>query len=177
MQRYLEQLIEDIHKARTIVRPPSDVWEYTDMDDEGEIEDMVFAETFLYGKPQPLAQITGIKREQLPNADILSQEQAAMLTKELEALLLHYNFVSDFPESFPMAQRYPFLLTIWTNEYVELSFGEYHIEFCTYDDTQCPFPGYCSICKEVDKQMKYDEETGTFAEDVDLDWDDLILPL
>lgn len=176
MQRYLEQLIDDIHKARTIVRPPSEVWEYTDMDNEGEIEDMVFAETFLYGKPQPLSQITGIPREQLPNADILSQEQAARLSKELEDLLLHYNFVPDFPESFPLAKRYSFLLTIWPNEYVELSFGEYHIEFCDLDKDNCPFPGYCKICDEVDKQVKYDEETGTRSGEEDLEIDDLLLP-
>ncbi|MBI9064868.1 MAG: hypothetical protein JEZ14_22975 [Marinilabiliaceae bacterium] len=182
MQRYLEQLIEDIHRARTIVQPPSEVWDSTDMDDEGEIEDMVYAETYLYGKRQPLSQITGIQREQLPNADLLTPEQAASLTKELEALLLHHNFVPDFPESFPMAQRYPFLLTIWTNEYVELSFGEYHIEFCDLEEDNCPFPGYCTICNEVAQQMKYDEETGTKTTEEDdrdlddMDFNDLILP-
>ncbi|TAJ12360.1 hypothetical protein DMA11_12945 [Marinilabiliaceae bacterium JC017] len=171
MDRYLDQLIEDIHKARTIVRPPSEIWNDADMEDEGEMEDMAFVEEYLYGEPKPLYEITGIATELLPLPDQLNEAQTIRLVTELEDLLAHYHFVADFPETFPVQERYPFLLDIWDDEYVELSFGDTHIEFCSYEEENCPFPGYCNICKEVAQQIKIDEQKGKNLLD-----DDAILP-
>ena len=57
-----------------------------------------------------------------------------------------------------MHLRYPFLYGLWDEEHVPLSFGENHIEFCSYEPENCPFPGYCSICNEINAQMKFDED-------------------
>lgn len=170
MDRYLDQLIEDIHKARTIVHPPSEVWNDADMEDEGEMEDMAYIQKYLYGDQKPLHEITGIATEMLPPPDRLNDKQTERLVIELEALLAHYHFVADFPETFPLKERYPFLLNLWNNQYVELSFGENHIEFCTFDEKNCPFPGYCNICQEVTQQMKFDEESGNKYPDEDIPW-------
>ncbi len=182
MQRYVEQLIEDIHIARSKVRPPLDVWDDVDTNDDGEIEDMAFVEKYIYGTSKPIEQITRIKYEQLPPDDKLSAEQKAMLAKELLELLLHYNFVPDFPETFPLNRRYSFLRKIWTDKHVELSFGQTHIEFCDYDESECPFVGYCATCEEVKAQFKYDEEIerkareeGRLIDDDDDDDDDDVL--
>ena len=37
-------------------------------------------------------------------------------------------------------------------------YGENHIEFCHYEEKNCPFPGYCNTCNEITEQMKFDEE-------------------
>lgn len=158
MQRYIKQLIDDIHKATWNVRPPHELWDDADPDYEVELEDMSFAEQYLYGEKEPVSQITGISQGQLPLPEKLSQEQQALLATELEKLLQYFHFTLDFPDKFPAHLRYPFIRDFWTESHVPLSFGENHIEFCDYEDENCPFPGYCSICDEVSAQMKYDEE-------------------
>ncbi len=165
MQRYVQQLIEDIHKARTIVKPPSAVWDNADTENECDMEDMVYVEQFIYGAKEPMHEITGIETELLPPPNKLNKEEKEKLTIELEALLEHHNFVPDFPIKFPLADRYQFLLEIWDDLFVEVSFGIIHIEFCTYDEEFCPFPGYCNTCKEIAAQMEADEKGSEQSDD------------
>ncbi len=157
MERYIEQLIGDIHKARNQIKAPSPEWNYVDFENEGEIEDMSFAEEFIYGKKETLSHITGIAKEMLPPPERLTAHQQERLVPEIEALLLHHNFVAEFPPSLPRKNKYPFLWNIWSQSYVEVSFGRNHIEFCDYDLDNCPFPDHCTVCKEIIAQMKQDE--------------------
>ena len=160
MKRYLEQLIDDLHKATWNMKPPHEIWEDSeaDPDDEVELEDMSQVEKYMYGDEEPILLITGINCEQLPPAEKLSQQQQALLAVELEKLLQYFHFYLDFPENYPAHLRYPFILKFWEEKHVALSFGENHIEFCSYDEEHCPFPGYCNTCKEVAEEMKFDEE-------------------
>ncbi len=160
MQRYIEQLIEDLREATWKVRPPHELWEESgaDPDDELELEDMSYIEKIMYGEAEPISEITGIDIKQLPQADKLTQQEQSILATELEKLLQYFYFYLDFPENYPAHLRYPFILKIWAEEHVALSFGENHIEFCDMDEEFCPFPGYCNTCNEVAEQMKFDEE-------------------
>lgn len=160
MKRYLEQLIDDLHKATWNMKPPHEIWEDSeaDPDDEVELEDMSQVEKYMYGDEEPILLITGINCEQLPPAEKLSQQQQALLAVELEKLLQYFHFYLDFPGNYPAHLRYPFILKFWEEKHVALSFGENHIEFCSYDEEHCPFPGYCNTCKEVAEEMKFDEE-------------------
>ena len=170
MQRYIEQLIEDIHKATWNLKPPHKLWEESgaDPDDELELEDISYVEQYIEGETQAIGKITGIEPEQLPPAEKLTTEQRALLTIELEKLLQNYNFILDFPENYPAHLRYSFIRDFWNEEHVPLSFGQSHIEFCGYEEENCPFPGYCDTCKEIAEQMKFDEKSGDNA---DLDFD------
>ena len=47
MERYINQLIEEFHSARTKVKPPLDIWDGIDLDDPGEVEDINYAEQFI----------------------------------------------------------------------------------------------------------------------------------
>ena len=175
MQRYIEQLIEDIHKSTWNLKPPHKLWEESeaDPDDELELEDMSYVEQYIEGEAQAIGKITGIEPEQLPPAEKLTSEQQALLTTELEKLLLNYHFVLDFPESYPAHLRYSFILDFWNEEHVPLSFGENHIEFCDYEEENCPFPGYCNTCKEIAEQMEFDKRHGVKA-DFDIDLENLL---
>jgi len=165
MERYIEQLIDDIHKATWNIRPPHEIWPLSkaDPDNELELEDMAFAEKNLYGMEKRISKITGIDFELLPPSSKLTSQQQARLAAELEKLLQIFHFTLDFPENYPADLRYPFILKIWNEEHVPLSFGDSHIEFCDMNEDECPFPGYCTTCKEVAAQMKSDEETGHLA--------------
>lgn len=159
MQRYIEQLIEDIHQATLGLKPPHEIWEETkaDPDNELELDDISYVEEFVYGDEIPVSVITGIDYNLLPLNEQLTDNQMTLLAFELEKLLDYFHFHLDFPETYPHHLRYPFIRNFWTEKHVAISFGTSHIEFCEYDETQCTFPGYCKTCSEVKQQMKLDE--------------------
>ncbi|HLO60119.1 MAG TPA: hypothetical protein VK179_15325 [Bacteroidales bacterium] len=158
MQRYLEQLIQDLRKATWKLRPPHELWfeSEADPDNEPELEDMSYVEKYIYGEQIPVSEITGIDQENLPPPEMLTDDQKALLSVEMEKMLEVFHFVLDFPADYPMPNRYSFIRNFWNEKHVPLSFGESHIEFCDYDQNACPFPGYCAICNEVARQMEYD---------------------
>ncbi len=176
MQNYISQLISDIHKASWNIRPPHECWLDTgaDPDYDLELEDMSFAEKYIYGEEVPIEEMTGINTSQLPAPELLSEEQRAILAEELEKLLCNYHFKLEFPSSYPGHLRYGFIRKFWTESHVQLSFGENEIEFCDMDESECPFPGYCDICKEVAAQMKADEEQSKGDYDFDIKIEDLL---
>jgi hypothetical protein len=157
MQRYIEQLIEDLQAATWKTRPPHAIWDGIDPDNENDSDDISYVEEFIYGQEERISSITGIERKLLPPVDGLSDDQAGILATELEKLLNVFNFYPDFPGDYPAHLRYPLLLGLWNKKYVPLSFGESHIGFCSFDEKECPFPGYCSTCKEIKRQMEIDE--------------------
>lgn len=159
MQRYIQQLLEDIRLATWNMKPPRDLWEYADPDDEVQLEDMSYVEKYLYGDEEKISTITGIDSNLLPPPEKLSVEHQAILAAELENLLQLFHFYLDFPQNYADHLRYPFIRNFWNEKHVALSFGESHIEFCDYEEDNCPFPGYCTTCKEVAEQMKFDEES------------------
>ena len=160
MQHYIEQLIDDLHKATWNMKPPHELWEATeaDPDNELELEDMSYVEKYLYGDAIPISGVTGIDREQLPPAEKLNEEQQALLAVELEKLLQYFHFYLDFPEDLPAHLRYPFICKFWEEKHVALSFGENHIEFCDYSEGYCDFPEHCTVCPEIDAQMEFDKQ-------------------
>jgi hypothetical protein len=146
MNRYLQQLIEDLQRAR-ISKQNAQNMSWSDDEEES----ISAAEVFVNGTPKPLSVITGIEKYTLPPPEKLTPSQCEILASELTDLLLFFHLVPDFPLSFPLHLQYAFLRNLWDNEYVELPFGENHIEFCNYNESECPFPGYCKICDEVAK--------------------------
>ena len=169
MQDYINQFIEEIKLARCKIDPPLDIWNSVDMSNPAEIEDISYVEQFFNGEGKKLSEITGIDTIKLPSFNKLNNEQAAALAIELEKLLIHFNFYPDFPDSYPDHFKYDFFCQIWENEYVPLSFGESHIEFCDYEEETCPFPDYCSKCADLRKE----EEDGS-KEDFQIDIDNLL---
>jgi hypothetical protein len=154
MKKYIHQLIEELHKATYNVRPPSEIWDSVDLDDEGEVEDMAYAEQFIYGTPQKLSEIIGIEKIKFPPDRKLTDEQVELLASEVIRLLNFFNFNPLFPENVPARTKYRLLLEKWDSEQVAVSFGEVEIEFCDYDDSNCPFTGYCSSCEEVREEKR-----------------------
>ncbi|PIP54871.1 MAG: hypothetical protein COX07_02970 [Bacteroidetes bacterium CG23_combo_of_CG06-09_8_20_14_all_32_9] len=154
MKQYVEQLIGDIRKATWKIIPPAKEWESVDLDNEGEIEDIAYSEQCIFGKKQPISVITGIEKELLPPPEKLNKKQQKMLAVELENLLHHFNLFPDFPKNLPDHLKYGFILGIWEKEYVPLSFGENHIEFCNYELENCPFTGYCNTCQKIQAELE-----------------------
>jgi len=173
MQRYIEQLIEDLHRSSWNVKKPHEIWDEIDQDNPNDADDISYVEEYVYGKREKISKITGIKRKLLPPPEQLSDEQLERLAIELEKFLEMFHFHLDFPQTYPHMLRYRFIRDFWKQKHVALSFGENHIEFCNYEEDNCPFPGYCNICKETEAQMKYDESFSGQC-DIDIHIEDLL---
>ena len=119
---------------------------------------MSHVEKYLYGDPEEISTITRIGCELLPPPEKLTTDQQELLASKLENLLQLFHFYLDFPQNYPVHLRYPFIRNFWNEKHVSLSFGESHIEFCDFEEENCPFPGYCKTCQEITEQIKYDEE-------------------
>jgi len=153
MERYFEQLMDDLQQV---------IWNLEPINEEQDQLDFL-VEKFGRNETTPVSKITGIEPEQLPSGEKLSQKQQALLANKLEELLHSCHFQLNFPINYPSHLRYAFIRQLWNEEQVADLWGIVHIEFCDYDEDQCPFPGYCHTCQEVLKDMenfKYEREQG-----------------
>ncbi len=107
-----------------------------------------------YGNPIKLEDIVGIPSEVLPAENLLTSEEKAELSKIMIELMNIWNFHPEFPDELPDRLKYPHLKKVWASEQVYLGMGENKIEFCNYDETNCPFIGYCTFCDDIRKQER-----------------------
>ncbi len=156
MRRYIEQLIEDLRKARNYDDPPEMMEDFLICQTEEAEDKVADVEEYLNGPRQPLSQILGIEKEKLPPPERLSDEQAEVLAGEMEKLWRHFRFYPSYPDdNFPGKVRYRLLRDSWDIDQIRLSTGAIGVEFCYYDEENCPLPGYCKTCERLKKE--YDE--------------------
>jgi len=156
MERYIEQLIEDLRKARNYDDPPEMMEDFLIGQVEKAEDQFADVEEYLNGARQPLSQILGIEKEKLPSPEHLSDEQAALLAHEMEKLWKHFRFYPSYPvDDLPGKVRYHLLRDSWDIDQVCLSSGAIGVEFCDYDEENCPVPEYCQACEKWKEE--YDE--------------------
>ncbi|MFH2141480.1 MAG: hypothetical protein ABIJ97_03590 [Bacteroidota bacterium] len=175
MDKYITQLIEQFQESAKNVGKPSVRAKDFDLDNELEEEDFIYVEQYIYGTPKPLSEIFGIEKICLPDDEKLTDEQVDILANEAEKLWNAYHFYPDFPKTLPARLRYRKLREYWDDKQVFVGVGEIHVEFCDYEEENCPFPGYCKTCEEIARQMEYDELTNTGdSKNFDFDIKDLL---
>lgn len=145
MQRYLNQLIEDMHLAATLVsqsRIPETVFDPNYMMELEAMEELPMSEWF------------GLSKEQFPPADRLDAGQQKQMAEEFEKLWAAFSFDPYFPEGLPARRRYELMrdyldhkCTHWPGGWIQT------FEFCNYEPDNCPFGTEYCRCKDVE----YDE--------------------
>jgi len=149
MERYVEQLIDDLRRARHHVEPSENFWENSDPENFDIEQHFKEVEKYVNQEGEkPIAQIVGIEKEKLPSVTILTVDQAKALAEEMEKLWKYYNFYPTFPDNVPGDIKYRLLRDMWDSKQVYLKGGMVGIEFCDYDESNCPFPDHCNSCKE-----------------------------
>lgn len=176
MDKYVSQLIQDINREMSkMPEPPSDLWDTVDINNECEVEDISYIEQYHNGAQNRLEDNVGIKKELLPPEKKLNDEQVEQLLKALENLLEYHNYEAAYPhENLTVRTKYHLLYTNWQEKQPKVSFGRVGIEFCDFNEEECPIPGFCSSCKDYEKEC----EEGANVDDMDgLDFDvDDLLP-
>lgn len=154
---YLDQLIKDIREAAKDA-PEDKTQDEALSEEESFRKHIESVEEYIYGDPVKISTVTGIEKKSLPRPGQLNDKQKAKLAAELESLLNHYHFFPDFPQNYPDHLKYKFLRDTWDDKHQYITSGESHIEFCEYDPDNCPFPGYCNTCEEIEKDFNKNEE-------------------
>jgi len=161
MQRYTEQLIEDIQDAKKRPRPPK-------MELAPELEFVRGAEEYLHGKFYKMGKLFGLEKKQFPSIDKLNPKQIEKIAFEFELLWEAFNFIPYFPDGLPAEIKYKLLVDYLEYETTYVSVGNNNFEFCTYDPKTCPFPEEFCTCKDFE-----DDD----VEDMDsIDYDNEALP-
>ena len=167
IQKYIEQLLADLQKAAENAANPDPLKNKMVSSAQDFQNHIAQVEEYLHGPMYRLSDIVGIDAAMLPADDLLSDEQTALLATEMESLLNAFNYYPDFPQNtgkeVPPRLRYRAMRSRWESEQTIMSFGESHLEFCSYDEEACPFPGYCNTCSN----FRFPDDPDTDSESSD----------
>lgn len=149
MDHYLDQLIQDIdHIINKKPAAPSEIWDGVNLDNDAEVEDISYIEQYLSGVKNELQHIVGIAKESLPPADQLNDKQIAKLFQALVDLLEYHHYELSYPADFSNRIKYELLYNKWDKKQPKVTHGFVGIEFCNYDESECPVPGKCRVCAD-----------------------------
>ena len=143
MERYINQLIDDMREAKKRPRPQK-------MELPPELEFVRGAEEYLHGELFEMGSLFGLKKMQFPLVEKLNQEQIKKLVIEFEQLWQAFNFYSDFPDGLSNEIKYKILVDYLEHKTTYVTEGNNHFEFCTYNPESCPFPEEFCTCKDFE---------------------------
>jgi hypothetical protein len=141
MQRYIDQLIEDLREARKHV--PS---EPKFSEDYEEFEEQMFAiET---APDVPMKKLFGVGYEELPPPAKLTEEQMQLLIDAILDAWEAFNCSVDFPENVPLKLKYELIRDEFADSIHYMPGYSMHYDFCS---------GWCPECKIIDYCTNKDE--------------------
>ncbi|MEN9444580.1 MAG: hypothetical protein RIS47_1470 [Bacteroidota bacterium] len=158
MQRYVEQLIDDIGLAIQKSPPenPNSQFAETELWDQLiTIDDIISL-----GKEEPMVYYLGINDLVFPPSKRLTPKLAELLARAILDLWTAFRIEAEFPEGFPLAELYPMLLDKMREPLMHFPIGLTHIEFCDYEPTTCPFGEKYCTCNSTEIEVKPDEPCG-----------------
>ena len=138
MQRYLKQLIEEMHEAakNTPAKP------YYEHDWGPELDYVIEWEN---NPSKPMGEWFGLSLEQFPPVDKLNSLQIEEMNTAFAELWAAYNFYAEFPEKTPAKLRYELYRKHINEGIVWASQGSSIIDFCTGNCEDCDVKEYCEI--------------------------------
>lgn len=154
MQKYIDQLIEDIEEIiewKTNYKPqpkPSD-----DMEAEfAEIERYVSGEgEVVFGEE------CGLEKIQFPPPARLTLQQMNDVANAMDRLTFAFNLRAALPDVIPIVKAYQTFVGILERKVMIMDFGMVTMEFCDYECQHCPWGlTYCT-CTEFGEEAEQKE--------------------
>lgn len=143
MQTYVDQLLNDIEKAKRKDQP----WICAEKPSSFE-EEMAEIERWLENDPAfTFSYYCGLRKEEFPPAEKLTDDQIHKLKKQFEDLLYTWNLSANIPEEIPPSKAYTLLVSVLDKKVDIPDTGFMTFEFCAYDPPTCPLDEYCE-CRE-----------------------------
>lgn len=171
MQKYIDQLIRDIHLAKDDLRVP-----WIEKKEGYEIDEWLSGEEDEQQAPvRTIEDWSSIKQEQLPPAERLTDKQTEALFEALKILLAGFNcnFVVHFET--PIRIQYEVMRSMWQQEHGWMSWHPNFFDVC--EDEQpfgtCAFGDEYCQCKKLANYTKNWDETVWTDEDDERFWDEM----
>lgn len=153
MERYIQQLAEDLRDAKRFVpkRKPQE-----EIDEDDFMEGLYEIDRIIDNREDsPMHNIFGIDPISFPPANRLTPDQASFIASEILELWEAFNIEAVYPQNFPLDKLYPMLVEKFKKPFMYFPMGTTGIEFCNYDPDECPFgDDYCTCKDYVDDWEK-----------------------
>jgi len=139
MERYINQLIEDLEQVAQNPPSPTYIEAPSHLDDEPILSELALVPF------QTIEELTGIKQEVFPQMDQLLGSQWDRVNEAIFKVFesLHIELV-DIPAEIPREWLYEVLTTNWHHPVQYLPSSGMDLELCTQDPMTCPYGDYCS---------------------------------
>ncbi len=146
MQDYIDFLVEDIEAAHR----PADYFSKPKKNTEEEDLEEALQESEKFVNQERMLGFEGycgLKRENFPAVDKLSEEQLAKVTSSFVKMMESWNLVVHFPEDLPQPMRYGLLMEILVGPVMIFKHGYWGFDFCTGNPEGCKLGEYCPCLK------------------------------
>lgn len=155
MERYCRQLLSDIRQAKANV--PQPWWLFTNWEDTI----LPWTEDVKNAPRKSLEEWTGLKKEALPPADLLTDTQMRSLLQELKDMLGEYNCHVVFQISVPERTQYEVIRQRYDQHSPLLYANMHFFEFCDPGEKRgnCLLGDYCH-CRFFDNLLADHAEDG-----------------
>ena len=147
MQRYVEQLIEDIEQAakhppaKPFIEPPPHI-----------ADDPVISELALTPF-KSIEEWAGIKQAAFPGIFKFTDHQIKLLNSAIFKLLDSLNIeLVDRPKDLPDEILYDILTEYWDDQVQYLPSSGFDWELCTGDPDTCPYGDFCDCMNELPEE-------------------------
>ncbi len=161
MQSYINYLLEDIHAAKRPETPKKSILDST------ESLEAHFAEIDKWVESDPpftFSHHCGLKTEQFPPADKLTESQMNQVISAMEQMMHSWNVRIEIPSSVPIKMRYDLVIGILEEKISISTYGFFVFDFCTGNSEGCQLGEYCP-CLEFDSEPI--DNMGKFKSDPD----------
>jgi hypothetical protein len=162
MQRYIEQLIEDLAEVAKNPPPPAYIETPPHLDESPEIAELALVPF------KPISEWTGIGPEVFPDMTDLSGDECDRVN---EAIFKVFDSLGltlvDAPSDIPPERLYEVLTTNWYHPVQYLPSSGMDLELCTGNPMTCPYGEYCDCGEE--QEFSDEESSGNTILDEDID--------
>ena len=163
MQRYIEQLIEDLEQVAKIPPPPVYIEAPPHLEESPEIAELALVPF------KPISEWTGIAPEVFPDMTDLSDDECKRVNETIFKVFDSLGLtLTDAPPDMPSEWLYEVLTTNWDHPVQYLPLSGMDLELCTGNPMTCPYGEYCDCGDEPD--FSDEEPPGINDPDEDIDW-------
>lgn len=160
MQRYIEQIIQDLQNAKKNAVPEPDFsnMEYPEFEEKMlEIEE----------SPNiPCKKIFGVSYEELPPPEKLTDAQMIQLIEAIEDMWEVFGVGSTMPENVPLKLQYELIKDTFLDDFHYMPGWHMTHDYCSGWCPDCKIADYCTSKNEIWTQEELDaEKDGTFYTD------------
>ncbi len=167
MQKYINQLIEDLTQVAQNPPPPSYIEAPPHLESDPKIAELALTPF------KPISEIVGIEENAFPSGFNMNTQQCQdiidAILKVFEALNIE---LIDQPEDIPPELLYEAIISCWDQEVQYLPTAGMDLELCSGDQIDCPYGEYCSCNEEFDEEEfpeQFNSVVTPIAEWIDLD--------